>query len=64
MDVSRGVRSVVAIKEETFPESFNSDSVRFFTEIEIASAIEFAKPSSWMASSAILDEEEYGLINV
>ena len=64
MDVSRGVGSVVAIQQETFLGSLKPDSLCFLTEIEIASAIEFAKTSSRMASSTILDEEECGLINV
>ena len=64
IDVSRGVGGIVAIKKETLLGSFNSDSLCFFTEIEIASAIVFAKTSSRMASSTILNEEECGLINV
>jgi hypothetical protein len=64
IDVSRGVGSVVAIQQETSLRSLNSDSLCFLTEIEIASAIEFTKASSGMASSAILDEGECGLINV
>ena len=64
IDVSRGVGGVVAIKQETSLGSLNSESLCFLTEIEIASAIEFAKTSSRVASSTILDEGEYGLINV
>jgi hypothetical protein len=64
IDVSRGVGGVVAIQQETLLGSLNSDSLCFLTEIEIASAIEFAKTSSRVASSTILDEGEYGLINV
>jgi hypothetical protein len=64
IDVTRGIGGVVAIKQETCLGSLDSDSLCFFTEIEIASAIVFAKTSSRMASPAILDEEERGLINV
>ena len=64
VDVSRGVGSVVAIQQETFLGSLNPDSLCFLTEIEIASAIEFTKASPRMASAAIPDEEEYGLINI
>ena len=63
IDVSRGVRGVVAIEQETSLGSLIPESLCILTEIEIAPAIEFTKTSSRMASSTILEEREGRFIN-